>query len=154
MVPRFIRRPVVARTLIILDQPRPEPRVMNLRRLGLLACVAALLAAPAMATNVQIDPKYNGVHIGGGPYTLLSNAGAGSGSVVSPVTGAAYEWCSTGTFGGATLALMALGPDGSTYMQVASQTSAGCTGVVIGHNAQLKVTVTGGTPSALYSNLS
>lgn len=127
---------------------------MPLRRLALAASLCALLALPAQAERVQIDVTANQVQVGGGPYALLTNASA-AGAAVPNVMGAAYEWCTTGTFGGASLQLQALGPDGSTYMNVGSAiTSAGCTGVVIGQKATVKVTVTGGSPSALYSSLS
>ena len=126
-----------------------------------LACNAASAAPDPVGytapdgVNVVAVTGVNGLPMRfvAGPYTLLSNASA-TGSAVGPVVGASYEWCSTGTFGGATLALQALGPDGATYMQIASQTAAGCTGVVLGQNAQVKVTVTGGSPTALYSSLS
>lgn len=89
----------------------------------------------------------------GSTYKLLTNASA-SGSAVPNVVGASYVWCIQGTIGGATIALQALGPDGVNYITVSSQTAAGCYGVVLGANATVKVTVTGGTPSGLYSSLS
>jgi hypothetical protein len=126
-----------------------------------LACNAASAAPDAVGytapdgVNVVAVTGANGLPMRfvAGPYALLANASA-TGFPVGPIVGATYEWCTTGTFGGATLALKALGPDGVTYLQVATQTSAGCTGVVLGQNAQVEVTVTGGTPSALYSSLS
>ncbi len=126
-----------------------------------LACSAAFAAPDPVGytapdgVNVVAVTGANGLPMRfvAGPYALLSNTSA-SGSPVGPVVGASYEWCSTGTFGGATLALMALGPDGATYMQIATQSAPGCTGVVLGQNAQVKVTVAGGSPSALYSSLS
>jgi hypothetical protein len=153
-----------------------------MRHLLMAAALCAVLASPSLAQQVP-NTAYdkNGIHMqtvpsvvinpnngspcavgnagcpalgSGGPYALLSNATT-SGSPVGPVAGAAYEWCTTGTFGGASLQLQALGPDGVNYMNVGSAiTSAGCTGVVIGQNATVKVTVTGGSPAALYSSLS
>lgn len=94
------------------------------------------------------------VSIGGDSYSLLSNA-AVTGTAVTGVVGGSYIWSVAGTFGGATVKLQALGPDGSTYLDVpsASMTAVGQLGVAIGANATLKVVVTGGTPSALYSSL-
>lgn len=109
-------------------------------------------ATPANCVKPNADGSMNMAF--GGPYALLTNASA-SGSAVGPINGGSYEWCTTGTFGGASLQLQALGPDGTTYINVGSAvTSAGCTGVVLGRNAQVKVTVTGGTPSGLFSSLS
>lgn len=95
------------------------------------------------------------VAIGGDTYSLLSNASA-TGTAVTGVVGGSYIWSVAGTFGGATVKLQALGPDGSTYLDVpsASLTSAGQLGVAVGANATLKVVVTGGSPSGLYSSLS
>ena len=90
---------------------------------------------------------------GGGPYTLLSNASA-SGSPVVGIVGGSYVWSCTGTFAGATLTLQTLGPNGSTFVTVATMTSASNTGVVIGTNATAKVTVSAGPPSAMYCTLS
>lgn len=139
-----------------------------MRSIPWLAAAAAALACSAASAgpgpvgytaadgvNVVAVTGVNGLPMRfvAGPYALLSNASA-SGPAVGPVVGASYEWCSSGTFGGATLALQALGPDGATFLPIATQTAAGCTGVVLGQNAQVKVTVTGGSPSALYSSLS
>lgn len=111
--------------------------------------------AKTAATVLQVDP-ITGVswRPPGGPYVLLANAGTGTGTPAVNLPAGSYEWCVQGTVGGSTIALKVLGPDGVNYMQIASVTAAGCTGVVVGMNATVEVTVTGGTPSALYSNLS
>lgn len=84
--------------------------------------------------------------------TLLSNASA-TGSA-STAKGGTYIWAAEGTFGGATLQLQAAAPNG-TYTNItgAALTAAGFISVLIGVNASVKVTVTGGSPSALYSSL-
>jgi hypothetical protein len=82
--------------------------------------------------------------------TLLSNASA-TGDPTEPLTGGTYLWQYQGTFGGATLTLQSLGPDGSTYQTVTSATAAGQSTILVGQGDILRVTVTGGTPSALYS---
>lgn len=81
---------------------------------------------------------------------LLTNAST-TGSPTAALTGGTYLWQYQGTFGGATLTLQSLGPDGSTYQTVASATAAGQTSILVGQGDILRVTVTGGTPSALYS---
>ena len=84
--------------------------------------------------------------------TLLSDADE-TGAATSALTGGTYLWQYQGTFGGTTLTLESLGPDGSTYQTVATATAAGQTPILVGQGDILRVTVTGGTPSALYSAL-
>lgn len=84
-------------------------------------------------------------------YVLLSNASA-TGSAVE-VQGGSYIWSTQGTFSGATLTLQALGPDGSTYMDVAAITAAGAVAVNIGDGTSMRVAVAGGPPSGIYSTL-
>ena len=83
--------------------------------------------------------------------TLLNNVAATG----SPLTaeGGQYIWSSVGTFGGTTLALQALQPDGTTYLTVASHTASSATQVAIGGATVMRVTVTGGSPSGLFSQL-
>ncbi len=85
--------------------------------------------------------------------TLLSNASA-TGAAQTDVAGGAYIWTVQGTFGGATVKLQTLGPDGTNWLDVASLTTAGSTGVVVGEAAAVRASVSGGTPAALYSTLS
>ena len=58
-----------------------------------------------------------------------------------------------GTFGGATVALQWLGPDGVTWVNVGTETTLTAAGV--GNfelpRGKLRVTVTGGSPSGLYA---
>lgn len=82
---------------------------------------------------------------------LLSNVAA-TGDYVR-VPGGQYIWACQGTFGGATLTLQAKGPDGSTAMSVGTMTAAGAVSVDVGEGTEIRVAVTGGTPSALYSSL-
>ena len=84
--------------------------------------------------------------------SLLTNASA-TGSAVT-AKGGNYIWGAEGTFGGATLQLQAAAPNGTfTNITGAALTAAGFISVMIGANVQVKVTVTGGSPSALYSTL-
>lgn len=87
-------------------------------------------------------------------YQLLENAAA-TGAPVGPIVQGSYIWAVAGTFGGATVKLQTLGPDGATYVDVAgaSMTANGAMEVRIGGGAMIKVVVTGGVPSALYSNV-
>lgn len=55
--------------------------------------------------------------------TLLSNAGAGNGASVK-WPGGAGEICAIGTWGGGNLQLQALGPDGTTWVNVGSAITA------------------------------
>lgn len=82
---------------------------------------------------------------------LLSNASATGQYVTAP--GGRYVWSCQGTFGSATLTLQAKGPDGSTAMDVAVMTAAGAVAVEVGEGTDMRVGVTGGSPSALYSSL-
>ena len=95
------------------------------------------------------------VSLGGATYQLLSNASA-TGPAVGPIVANAYIWTVAGTFGGTTVKLQALGPDGTTYLDVtgASMTSAGSMLIDrVGAGAVIKAVVTGGSPSGLYSSL-
>ena len=84
--------------------------------------------------------------------SLLTNASA-TGSAVT-AKGGNYIWGAEGTFGGATLQLQATNANGTfTNITGAALTAAGFISVMIGANVQVKVTVTGGSPSALYSTL-
>ena len=84
---------------------------------------------------------------------LLSNA-ATTGAAVSATAGGSYIWTAAGTFGGATVKLQALGPDGQTWLDVAALSAPGSTGVVVGEDASVRVAVSGGSPSGLYATLS
>ena len=85
---------------------------------------------------------------------LLANASA---------TSAAQQWPGgravasvAGTFGGSTLALQMLGPDGITWLAIAagvSFTAPGSTAAIDLPPATIRATVSGGTPSGLYARL-
>lgn len=72
--------------------------------------------------------------------------------------GGDYIWSVVGTFGGASVQLQALGPDGATYQNIGAAKTApdatGGTGVGLGTNAVVKAVVTGGTPTGLFATLS
>ena len=82
---------------------------------------------------------------------LLSNASA---------TGSAAQWGGgtgvfsvCGTFSGATVSLQFLGPDGSTYIDVGTDTmltSNGAGGFVL-PPGKIRAYISGGTPSGLYA---
>ena len=98
-------------------------------------------------------------------YQLLGvKGGAGAtstGAAVGPVVGGSYVFACIGTIGGASLQLQVIGPDGSTWQNVGSAVTVlpSTVGVVMGSTqgsstANARVTVTGGSPSGLYCNLS
>ncbi len=88
--------------------------------------------------------------------TLLDNASA-TGSAASWTGGRGF-FSGVGTFGGGTITLQILGPDGTTYVPVTSPegtaialTAAG--GIwFVAPAGSLRAAVSGGTPSALYAN--
>lgn len=82
---------------------------------------------------------------------LLSNASATGQPVTMP--GGRYIWAAQGTFSGATLTLQALGPDGANYQDVTTLTAAGAAAIDIGEGTAMRVSVSGGPPSAIYSDL-
>lgn len=84
---------------------------------------------------------------------LLSNASATGSAQAWP--GGCGSFFAAGTFGGATVTLQVLGPDGSTYLAVgdlATLTSAGGCNFLLAP-CTLRVAVTGGTPSGLYATV-
>lgn len=87
--------------------------------------------------------------------TLINNNVA---SQPQTAFGGDYIWSVVGTFGGASVQLQALGPDGATYQNIgAAKTSAdtaGGTGVGLGTNAVVRAAITGGTPTGLFATLS
>lgn len=84
---------------------------------------------------------------------LLNNAAA-SGAAVSGVPAGSYLWAVQGTFGGATVTLRELGPDGANWLDLETLTAPGRKGVVVGEQATVRAFVTGGAPVGLYSELS
>lgn len=84
---------------------------------------------------------------------LLNNVAA-TGSGVS-VGGGSYVFTVDGTFGGATVALEIRSPDGSSWLAIAngSFTAEGNCVVELGDGSEVRVSVTGGSPAALYANI-
>lgn len=88
-------------------------------------------------------------------YSLAADMDAiGNSPVLEDVWGASYVWSVSGTFGGTTATLQALGPDGTTWLNVDSMTANGSKGVVIGHKASLRLNLAGGSPANIHSSLS
>lgn len=88
--------------------------------------------------------------------TLLSNAAATSAAFIVGI-GGFYSFAIQGTWAGATAKLQMLGPDGATYMDIDSTlsfTANGVQGVDLPTGATVRVTITGGPPSAVYASLS
>lgn len=85
---------------------------------------------------------------------LLSNASA-TGDQVSIRSGGMYVWRVSGTFGGTTVTLQEIGPNGSSWQDIAdgSLTAAGTLSFLIGSGTVVRAEVDGGSPSALYSDL-
>lgn len=89
-------------------------------------------------------------------YTLANNATIAATSGTTPVTGVqggSYIW--DVQFTGTSVTLQALGSDGSTWRDVATRTSSGTTGVVIGQGASVRLyNPNGASVTGVYSNLS
>lgn len=87
---------------------------------------------------------------------LSAHDGAGSGNAMLVAFGGRYLMVATGTFDSATVAVDLLGPDGSTYVAVASAslTAAGSAIIYLPSDATVKGTVTGGTsPAGIYLSI-
>lgn len=86
--------------------------------------------------------------------TLLSNASASSAQANWP--GGIGVFAVVGTFGGATVKLQFVGPDGTTLIDAGSATTftAAAGGVFYLPPCQIQATVVGGTPSGLYATAS
>lgn len=85
---------------------------------------------------------------------LLVNASA-TGSGVVAQEGGRYDFIIVGTFGGTTAQLQLLGPNGTTYIDLANGSflAAGAVAVDVPKGGNFKVTLTGGAPSAMYAVL-
>lgn len=86
---------------------------------------------------------------------LLTNASA-TGSGVTANLGGRYVFVANGTFGGSTLQLQILGPDGSTFIDLANGAfTAAPVGVAVDvpYGATMRASLTGGTPSGFYAAL-
>jgi hypothetical protein len=82
---------------------------------------------------------------------LLSNASATGSRVIWP--GGPGVFKVVGTFGGATVSLEFLGPDGSTWVAMGADTTLTAAGGAQFTNdpGPIRASVTGGTPSGLYA---
>lgn len=93
-------------------------------------------------------------------YTLLSNAAA-TGAGVTDIVGGNYVWrAESSNWNGATAKLQVLGLDGVTWVDVLDTAAAtvtltanGYKVVTIGQGATVRVLITSGPPTAVYSNL-
>lgn len=108
-------------------------------------------AGPTAQVVIAVPP---GAAAATAPVVLLSAASA-TGAGGAGLDGGRYVWAAAGTFGGATLQLQNLGPDGATWLDVtgAALTAAGQQAVDVGAGESLRVKVTGGAPSGLYATL-
>jgi hypothetical protein len=86
---------------------------------------------------------------------LLTNVAVTGAAIVMPA-GGTYSFAVVGTFGGATVNLQILGPDGVTYIDIAgaSFTANGVMSVDLPAGATVKAKITGGAPSGIYATLS
>jgi hypothetical protein len=83
--------------------------------------------------------------------TLLNNASATGSYVIAK--GGTYIWEAEGTFSSATLQLQAKNANGTaTDIAGATLTANGFVSVLLAHNAEVRVAVTG-SPTAIYSTL-
>jgi hypothetical protein len=83
---------------------------------------------------------------------LLDNASA-TGDAMQ-VAGGTYVVSADGTFGGATLQLQLRSPDGTSWLTIADAvlTAEGSYVIDLG-DGEIRMAVTGGTPSALYASI-
>lgn len=91
--------------------------------------------------------------------SLASNISATGDQPATTVYGGDYVFSVVATnFNGASVQLQSLGPDGLSYQNLgaaktANDTSGG-TGIGLGSNARVRITISGGTPTGLYASLS
>jgi len=85
---------------------------------------------------------------------LLRNA-AVTGDAVTVNQRGEYVFSADGTFGGATITLQLLSPDGTSWLAIddAALTAEGAVLVGLGASSTVRALVAGGTPSALYAEL-
>lgn len=70
------------------------------------------------------------------------------------LAGGLYIWENESSSFGGTINLQSLGADGSTYKTVTTATTNAPQQVYVAAGATMKVTITGGPPTALYSRMS
>lgn len=94
--------------------------------------------------------------IGVTTISLAQNKSTATTTANSPsLPAGSYLWDVQATsFGGATASLDVLSSDGVTFRSLATRTTSGTTGVVLGANSVVRISFTGGTPTGLYSTLS
>jgi len=123
-------------------------------------------AVPVYIVDGNLASKTAGQASGPQTYQLASNqsltaqtgtsANPTTGSTTTPVTGVAggsYLW--DAQFTGTSVTLQSLGSDGVTWRDVATRTTSGTTGVVIGQNASVRLyNPNNSAVTGLYSNLS
>lgn len=91
-------------------------------------------------------------NIRNGVFTLLSNATATGQQAQLP--GGRYIWTvNASNWNGATASLQSVGADGTTLMTATSLTADGNAEVIVGQDAKVQVTITGGPPTAVFSTL-
>lgn len=85
--------------------------------------------------------------------TLLDNASSTGDAEIATI-GGRYVLSVNGTFGGATVQFQFLGPNGSAYIDIAnaSFTTAGSVSVDIAQGSNVRATLTGGAPSAMFAH--
>lgn len=90
----------------------------------------------------------------GDQLVLLSNESATGSQKVSQL-GGRYVFRIDGTFGGTTAQLEMLSPDGSSWLALsgASFTAEGTCTVEVPQGGTYRVSLTGGTPSAMYATM-
>jgi len=86
---------------------------------------------------------------------VLSNVGITTGAPVVVGEGGLYLYIACGTFGGATVKLQILGPDGVTYVDVpgSSMTVGGGLNVQLPSGSTVRGSVAAGAPSAIFASL-
>ncbi len=84
---------------------------------------------------------------------LSANAEDTNGASIVVERGGLYKFAVDGTFGGATVKLAVLGPDGATYMAAASVTSAGISDVELPAGYTVRGEVSGGTATSVNATL-
>jgi len=110
-----------------------------------------MLQAPNGSVYVTLTGPTGSTSTLGGTFVLLSNASATGTAVAWP--GGKGTVSVSGTFGGATLTLQYLGPDGVTWLTAGTLTTFTAAGAANFEAApgSIRMAVSGGSPSALYA---
>lgn len=112
-----------------------------MKRKLLFPVALLLVAASALAQTSSV-------------FSLLSNASTTGPAVGWP--GGVGVFSASGTWGGGTVTLEFLGPDGTTYLAAGTQTTLTSNGAGVFYlpHTMIKALVSGGAPSALYATAS